>query len=147
MIESEEKIEQKAEPVSAYHSKRCVAVYSQELAVKYGGPRYVIIEQETGKVRDDAQGYGYRSQQKAYAAWAYKTKPPAKKYAEAMVKGAVKRWLEQHLVVREELLELRLLAAKQEKTLTVKNVENMLRELEFDLNDMPFKAKDLLKYG
>lgn len=36
--------------------------------------RYVIIDKETGEIIDDAQGYGYKSKRKAYAAHAYKTK-------------------------------------------------------------------------
>ena len=31
--------------------------------------RYEIVDPETGEVLDDAQGYGYRSIEKARAAW------------------------------------------------------------------------------
>ena len=31
--------------------------------------RYVIIDKETGEILDDANGYGYKSKQKAYAAY------------------------------------------------------------------------------
>ena len=34
--------------------------------------RYVIKDMESGTIVDDAQGYGYKSAQKAYAGWAYK---------------------------------------------------------------------------
>lgn len=34
--------------------------------------RYIIINPNTGEILDDAQGYGYRSPQKAHAAWNYK---------------------------------------------------------------------------
>jgi hypothetical protein len=34
--------------------------------------RYVVVDTETGKMLDDAQGYGYKSAQKAHAAYAYK---------------------------------------------------------------------------
>lgn len=34
--------------------------------------RYRIVSTETGEILDDAQGYGYKSAQKAYAAYAYK---------------------------------------------------------------------------
>lgn len=37
---------------------------------KYG--RYIVVSASTGEILDDAQGYGYRSRQKAHAAWAYK---------------------------------------------------------------------------
>jgi hypothetical protein len=36
--------------------------------------RYVIKDMETGMIVDDAQGYGYKSAQKAYAGWAYKSR-------------------------------------------------------------------------
>lgn len=34
--------------------------------------RWVMKNINTGKILDDAQGYGYRTAQKAHAAWAYK---------------------------------------------------------------------------
>ena len=36
--------------------------------------RYVIKNMESGEIVDDAQGYGYKSAQKAYAGWAYKNR-------------------------------------------------------------------------
>ena len=33
---------------------------------------WVIVNQNTGEILDDAQGYGYRTAQKAHAAWSYK---------------------------------------------------------------------------
>jgi len=36
--------------------------------------RYVIVDDETGEVLDDAQGYGYKSVQNAYRGWSYKSK-------------------------------------------------------------------------
>lgn len=34
--------------------------------------RYVMMDTETGEILDDAQGYGYKTPQKAYAAYNYK---------------------------------------------------------------------------
>ena len=36
--------------------------------------RYIIINNETGEIIDDAQGYGYKTSKKAYAAYYYKYK-------------------------------------------------------------------------
>ena len=36
--------------------------------------RYIIINSETGEIIDDAQGYGYKTSKKAYAAYYYKYK-------------------------------------------------------------------------
>ena len=50
-----------------------VAVQSQELTEKAKDymPRYVLKDRTTGKVVCDAQGFGFRSEEKAYAAWDY----------------------------------------------------------------------------
>lgn len=50
-----------------------VAVQSQELTEKAKDymPRYVLKDRTTGKIVSDAQGYGFRSEEKAYAAWDY----------------------------------------------------------------------------
>ena len=36
--------------------------------------RYIIIDSETGKIFDDAQGYGYKSKRSAIAKYAYASK-------------------------------------------------------------------------
>ena len=36
-----------------------------------GEDRWVIIDEQTGEILDDAQGYGYKSAQKAHAGYAY----------------------------------------------------------------------------
>lgn len=43
-------------------------VKSEELSTQYD-ERYVVISKETGETLDDAQGYGYKSVRKAYAAY------------------------------------------------------------------------------
>ena len=47
-------------------------VLASESLSKEGEKRYIIIDKETGEVLDDAQGYGFRSRRKAYAAYTYK---------------------------------------------------------------------------
>ena len=36
--------------------------------------RFVIIDANTGELLDDAQGYGFKTAQKAYASYGYKSK-------------------------------------------------------------------------
>lgn len=43
-------------------------VESKTLSSRYDR-RFVIVDEETENVLDDAQGYGYKSKQKAMAAW------------------------------------------------------------------------------
>ena len=51
---------------------RFVAVYDSELSTIMNSDRWVIKDSETNEVVDNAQGYGYKSPQKAFAAFAYK---------------------------------------------------------------------------
>lgn len=41
-------------------------------------PRFAIADARTGEILDDAQGYGYKSRQKAHAAWGWKNRSPEK---------------------------------------------------------------------
>ena len=43
------------------------------------GTRYVIVDKDTGNVLDDAQGYGYKTRQKAYAK-----------------RNVIKKWMKEH---------------------------------------------------
>ena len=42
----------------------------------------VSVDFNTGAILDDAQGYGYKTPQKAHAAWGYKNRTPAQKAAQ-----------------------------------------------------------------
>lgn len=44
-----------------------------------GDIRYICVDEETGEVLDDAQSYGFRTKRGAYAAFKYKSIPPAVK--------------------------------------------------------------------
>ena len=50
------------------------AIRSESLSKPYDS-RFVIVDIETGEILDDAQGYGYKTAQKAYAGYNYKIMP------------------------------------------------------------------------
>ena len=58
--------------------------------------RYYIVSTATGEVLDDAQGYGYRTAQKAYSAYAYKTRDKSKDKEKAEKKKRIKQWMKEH---------------------------------------------------
>ena len=59
-------------------------------------PRYVVIDEETGELLDDAQGYGYKEVKGAYAAWYYKTRDKSlDKKREDKIKH-IQQWLKNH---------------------------------------------------
>ncbi len=62
--------------------KAISAIVTQEPGTEYDSEtrekRYVIINTESGEIVDDAQGYGYKTAQKAYAGWSYKNRDKSK---------------------------------------------------------------------
>lgn len=59
-------------------------------------PRYRIISTETGEILDDAQGYGYRTAQKAYAGYSYKTRSKTDRKRRQTKTRHIEHWLDQH---------------------------------------------------
>lgn len=62
--------------------------------------RYVVVDEATGEVLDDAQGYGYKNAQNAHRTHAYKSMSPKKKRQRESAKRRVQRWCGQHPEIR-----------------------------------------------
>ena len=112
-------------------------------------PRYIVVDSETGKTLDDANGYGYKSAQKAHAAFGYKRKPHAQRKAEEKTKAAVRKWLQDHQDFKEDVGEAVIQAAKTSPYgSNLKLGTNFLNEClkEAGITDLPFSVKDLQRY-
>ena len=57
---------------------------------------YIIVDTETGEVLDDAQGYGYKTIKKAYAAYFWKNRTPEQKKQYEQLTKNIKAWLKHH---------------------------------------------------
>lgn len=62
----------------------------------YTETRYCIVSTETGEVLDDAQGYGYKTAQKAYAGYAYKIRDKSKDKERFAKNKRIKQWMSEH---------------------------------------------------
>lgn len=58
--------------------------------------RYCIVSTDTGEVLDDAQGYGYKTAQKAYSAYAYKTRDKSKDKERVAKKKHIEQWMKEN---------------------------------------------------
>ncbi len=58
--------------------------------------RFCIVSSDTGEILDDAQGYGYKTAQKAYAAYGYKTRDKSKDREKIAKKKHIQKWLKEH---------------------------------------------------
>jgi hypothetical protein len=105
--------------------------------------RYVVIDEATGEVLDDAQGYGYKSAQKAHRAYSYKSLPPKKKRQREAAKRRVERWCADHRQFMQHVDQAMLYALKDGENLTEADVQAILTERGLEL---PFSITDLMKH-
>lgn len=108
--------------------------------------RFCIVSTETGEILDDAQGYGYKTAQKAYAAYAYKNRDRSKDKEKNLKKNHIKQWMKENKsfvdlmdVVAFDILKG---ACAPDDKFDAKTVKDMLDE-----NDLhpDFTAGELLK--
>lgn len=58
--------------------------------------RFCIVSTDTGEILDDAQGYGYKTAQKAYSAYAYKTRDKSKDKERAAKEKHIEQWMKEN---------------------------------------------------
>lgn len=108
--------------------------------------RYQIVSTETGEVLDDAQGYGYKTAQKAYSAYAYKTRDKSKDKEKLLKKKHIQRWMKEHKSFVKAMDTVAFEIAKgswgPDDKFNASLVKKMLSE--FELNP-DFTAGELLK--
>lgn len=113
----------------------------------YDERRFQIVSAETGEVLDDAQGYGYKTMQKAYAAWAYKTRDKTKDKEKKEKDRTVRKWMREHPreahALEEYAFEIEYKHSwGPDDHFDAAFVEEQLKEWGF--TDLPFTGKEYL---
>lgn len=108
--------------------------------------RYRIVSTETGEVLDDAQGYGYKTAQKAYSAYAYKTRDKSKDKEKYLRKEHIRQWMKEHESFVEAMDTAAFEIAKGSWGPDYKFNASFVKKMfsEFELNP-DFTAGELLK--
>lgn len=124
------------------------AAYSEALS-RGRGKRWVLVDKTTGEIVDDAQGYGFKTPQGAYAAHSYKNRPKKVVARERRIRTAVKRWCRDNPEVVERLEADSFYDAKDtlhssESEFTPEYADSVLKELGFE--NLPFTGKELLRF-
>ncbi len=125
------------------------AVYSKRLSGIES--RYIVIDTETGEILDDAQGYGFKTKQKACACYAYKknngTEKKSKKYSKKETKAFIQRWIKRNQDFVDTFHDdyLYYWKGNGQTEPTNKEIENYFKEAGYE--DIPFSIEDFLKYS
>ena len=115
-------------------------LYSRELAAQSGdgSPRYIIIDAETGEIIDDAQGYGFKSPQKAYACYYHR-----QTYGDwEKRKESIMAWMKEHKELENMVVAEQIECLQDGEQFTARNVERLFKEFELKPD---FTAKEFLR--
>lgn len=108
--------------------------------------RYIVVDKDTGEVLDNAQGYGYRSKQKAYAAYTYKNRDKSKDKEIVEKKKHIQQWMREHKsfvrLMDEYAFEIAKGSWGPEDKFDAKLVRKMLKDNKLEVD---FTAGELLK--
>lgn len=88
--------------------------------------RYIIVNSDTSEILDDAQGYGYRSPQKAHATWSYRH-PSSKS---AYNRKINKQYLKAHTHLSDDWAACVLDVYKNGKKVTYNNFKDFMAEYD-----------------
>jgi hypothetical protein len=108
--------------------------------------RFCIVSTETGEILDDAQGYGYKTAQKAYAAYGYKTRDKSQDKAKRQKKKYIQQWMKEHKSFVSAMNQISFEIAKgswgPDEKFDTNMVKQMLKDFELNPN---FTASELLR--
>ena len=120
--------------------------WNNEPAFNTAEIRFCIVSTETGEVLDDAQGYGYKTAQKAYAAYAYKNRDKSKDKEKIEKRKHIELWMKEHKFFVKAMDDTAFEIAKgtwgPNDKFDAKFVKEMLTNFELDPD---FTVDDLLK--
>ena len=123
------------------------AIRSKTLSKKYDS-RYVIVSTETGEILDDAQGYGYRTAQKAYAGYSYKTRTPKDIKKKEQKNAVIRKWCAENKGFVKTLDRISFEIAKgswaPDDKINAAFVKKMFKESGYE--NLPFTAGEFLTY-
>lgn len=122
--------------------EKYIVIKSEELSDVYE-PRYVVVDTETGEIVDNAQGYGYRTREKAFKAWGYKQNLKKNQARDKQLKSEVKCFIKKHKGIFNQLDDMLFEAAKCGEDVKNKEIAEFLKSQNIEL---PWPVKTLMKY-
>lgn len=106
-------------------------------------PRFVVVDEDTGEVLDDAQGYGYKSAAGAHRSFGYKNMPKKKRAQRERLRSRVESWYRKYPELVERLEDAAFQSLKCGEPFTSKDAEAIVEDAG---EKLPFSPSDLLRY-
>ncbi len=129
-----------------YKGRKIIAIRGGSMDTNYT-PRYILVDETTGEIVDDAQGYGYKGERKAYSAFYYKHRDKTKDGEKRRIKKLVIKFCKDNPELIEDLLDLEFHILKMnDKNITFnsKIVSDYFKNCGID--NLDFSIEDFLKY-
>jgi len=117
-------------------------IKSKELSEQFE-PRFIVVNTETGEILDDANGYGYKTVQKAYAGYGYKSRSRQQVADIKRKEATIFKWLSEHKDMDKELEASAFYGLKDGVQMAAKDVAALLDDHGY--TDLPFTAAELLR--
>ena len=125
--------------------RNIIVIEEKSLSTDYE-KRYVVQDADTKEVLDNTQGYGYKSIQKAYAAYNYKNRDKSKDKEKQKKRREFKIWMNEHADFVKLMDTISFEIAKgswdSNEKFDAKFVKSMLKENNLESD---FTAGELLK--
>lgn len=125
--------------------RNIIVIEEKSLSTDYE-KRYVVQDADTKEVLDNAQGYGYKSIQKAYTAYNYKNRNKSKDKEKQKKRREFKIWMKEHADFVKLMDTISFEIAKgswdSNEKFDAKFVKSMLKENNLESD---FTAGELLK--
>lgn len=124
------------------------AIISDQLSNFPSDIRWVIVDVDTGEVLDDAQGYGYRTSEKACTAYRFKSLSPERQEKAKEKYKLLHKWCKENREFIKSMdmavLEVASGIYGSKKKIDTSFVEKLLKENGY--TDLPFSAKELFQH-
>ena len=123
-----------------------IVVESETLSSRWE-PRYVVVDEKTGEILDDAQGYGFKSKKKAHACYRYRTRDRSKDKEKEEKKRVIRQWMKDNKgfvrCMDQYAFEIAKGSWGPEDKFNAAFVKKMLKDSNY--TDLPFTPGELLR--
>lgn len=128
-------------------AERTYEVLSFTSAKSHGETRWRVVEKGTGRVLDDADGWGYKTKRNAHVGWSMANRTGEKVQADNLRRRAAWEWVSSHDDLLAALDEGSLFAAREGVEFGVSDAGALLKSLELETDFKPREIFNAWKYG